>query len=118
MSVDPPTRHDRSAAGSTIGPSHSRVTAMPNAMVQKALTRLRRDDLPKSLYWLTFRAINAVAICKVLRGVFVGRADPKFLQCPAPLVPMLLTEERLREFARDPDNQMSEAFIDHALARG
>ncbi len=55
---------------------------------------------------------------RVLRGVFVADPDPAFLSCPQGYAAGLLTEAELRQFARDPRNELSDAFLDEALSRG
>lgn len=76
----------------------------------------RRHGAAATAYEAAVKALGSVAEFKILRGVFVGRPDPAFLECP--YQPMLLDDAALRRFARDPANELSPEFIDEATARG
>src|SRR6185436_1943653 len=78
--------------------------------------KLRRHGAAAAAYEAVVKGLGGVADFKILRGVFVARPDPAFLDCP--YQPMLLTEAQLREYARDPANEISPEFIDEATARG
>ena len=78
--------------------------------------KLRRHGAAATAYEAVVKGLGGVADFKILRGVFVARPDPAFLDCP--YQPMLLTEAQLREYARDPANEISPEFIDEATARG
>lgn len=80
--------------------------------------RLKRHGAAATLHACGMRAVNAVAPFKTLRGVYLEEPDPAFLQCPPGLTAGFATPEELREFARDPDNELSPQFIEEALARG
>src|SRR5262245_44937613 len=81
-----------------------------------AVVKIRRHGLAATLYEAAVKALGAVADFRILRGVFVGVPDPGFLKCP--YAARLLDEAELREFARDPANEISPQFIDEAVARG
>jgi len=87
-------------------------------IVQKARVRMQRSGLASTLHYLTVKSINSVVLLKILRGVSVERADPGFLKCPEPYAPAFLSERMIREFARDPLNEMPERFVEEALSRG
>jgi hypothetical protein len=55
---------------------------------------------------------------KILRGVWIERVDPGFLTPPAAYTSMFLTEEMLRRFSADPENNIRESFLQEALAKG
>jgi len=78
--------------------------------------KLRRHGAAATAYEMAVKALGAVAEFKILRGVFVERPDPAFIECP--YQPLLLDEAALRRFAGDPANEMSREFIDEATARG
>lgn len=65
---------------------------------------------------LLLKALDRLAGFKILRGVHVAEPDSAFLTCRYAC--MFLSEAQLRSFARDPASEMSERFIDQALARG
>lgn len=81
-----------------------------------AATKIRRHGLAATLYETAVKALGVVADFRILRGVFVDFPDPAFLKCL--YATRLLGEAELREFARDPANEISPQFIDEAAARG
>jgi hypothetical protein len=85
---------------------------------QKALKKLRRYGVRNVLYGVALNAVNRFVPFKVLRGVYVEQPDPGFLDIPAPYAGKFFGASELREFARDPDIEMSEEFLDHALGKG
>lgn len=86
------------------------------AKLETVLRKIRRHGVGATGYEAAIRALGALAEFKIMRGVFVDRPDPDFLDCP--YQPMLLDAAALRRFARDPANELSEEFIDEATARG
>src|ERR1044071_4434516 len=78
--------------------------------------KIRRHGLAATGYETAIKALGALVEFKIMRGVFVDRPDPAFLECP--YQPMLLDAAALRRFARDPANELSQEFIDEATARG
>lgn len=81
-----------------------------------AKRKIRRHGLAATAYEAAVRALGAVADFRILRGVFVERPDPAFLECRYEA--KLLDEAMLRAFARDPASELSQEFLDEALARG
>jgi len=67
---------------------------------------------------LSLKAVNAVVLFKILRGVFIERFDPAFLISPERYTPLFLPAETIRNFARDPENGMPEDFLAEALSKG
>ena len=86
--------------------------------VERAILEARRHGLPRTLYDLTLKAVNTAVVFKILRGVWIERPDPAFLDCPGPYAPMFLPEKMVRDFARDPASGMSERFVEEALSKG
>ena len=80
--------------------------------------RFKRHGVPNTAYWLTMHLLNLVAFISVLRIVCVERPVEAFTQCPAGLRVMVLPDQMVREYARNPAHGMSPAFVDEALARG
>jgi|GEM_PF-603156 len=77
-----------------------------------------RRRVAQELYDLALRGINLITVFKILRAVTIGRADPEFTQCPESYRSSFLTTEMLRKFALNPENGMSERFIEEALSKG
>jgi len=71
-----------------------------------------------TLHDVALRAANRVMLFKILKGVTIDRVDQAFLACPEPYRPMFLEEEALRQFSRDPANEIPLGFLEDALARG
>jgi len=87
-----------------------------SSRLNTAQLKVRRHGVAATAYEAVVKALGSVADFKILRGVFVDRPDPAFLECP--YRPLLLDAAALRRFAGDPANEMSQEFIDEATARG
>ena len=64
------------------------------------------------------RAANRAMLLKVLKGIVIEQVDHSFLEPDPKYAGSFLSEARLREFAREPGTQLSDAFLDEALAKG
>ena len=84
--------------------------------LQTAVQKTRRHGIAATLYAELLKAVGTVTGMKMLRGVFVDRPDPGFLDCPYNA--RILDERELRTYARDPACELSPEFVDEALARG
>jgi hypothetical protein len=78
----------------------------------------RRYGARRTVYRAALRAVNTVALVKILRGVCVENVDPAFLRCPQQMTAMFLTDDMIRRFAADPEIGMSPEFVEEALAKG
>jgi hypothetical protein len=87
-------------------------------VVQKILLKLRRQGLWNILHELSLRVLNSMVAFKILRGVYVDRADPAYLTCQGLHKPMFLSAKALRDFAKDPVAEMSGRFVEDALHSG
>jgi hypothetical protein len=67
---------------------------------------------------LSLRAANRVMLIKLLKCMSIERVNDAFTACPDPYRPLFLSPPMLREFGRDPANEMSAAFLDEALSKG
>ncbi len=67
--------------------------------IGKALLEARRHGLPRTLYDLTLKAVNTAVVLKILRGVWIERPDPAFLECHERYTPLFLPEKMVRDFA-------------------
>jgi hypothetical protein len=79
---------------------------------------LARHGLAALAYWLAVRCLNWAVEFKMLRALVAHCPNPKFLKCPSGYRAMVLTENMVYEFSRDPINEMSQRFVDEALQRG
>ena len=105
------------AAGAGVKASRTWMVAR-RRNVESVFLYARRHGWWHTLHHVLLRTINSVALFKILRGVRVERADPAFSTCPEPYTAQFLPERMLRDFARDPDNQMPEGFLEEALSKG
>jgi hypothetical protein len=87
-------------------------------LVQKLRRRLERHGLWHTLYAISLKSLNSVLVLKILSGVYVERPDASFLSCPENYTAGFLTASELREYASDPQTELSNAFLDEALPRG
>ena len=87
-------------------------------MRKNILLKIKRHGVASTAYFAGIKALNKAIDVRILRGVFVARADPAFLACPKKYEGRLLTEAELRGYARDPASELSDAFLDDALERG
>jgi hypothetical protein len=71
-----------------------------------------------TLHDLALRAANRALVIKILKGMTVERVQAEFLVCPEPYRPMFLDETMLREFGRDPANDIPKGFLEEALSKG
>jgi len=67
--------------------------------------------LAHTLHDLALRAANRALLIEILNGMAVERVDTAYLSCPEPYRPMFLDEKLLREFCRDPGNDMPGSFL-------
>lgn len=86
--------------------------------IEKTLATLRRHGPGRAAHEAASRAINTLVTFKILRGVVVRRPDPKYLDCPARYTAGFLSDDEVRAYGRDPANEMDEAFLREALAKG
>jgi hypothetical protein len=74
--------------------------------------------LAHTVHDLALRAANRAVVIKILKGMTVESVHAEFLACPEPYRPMFLDEKMLREFGRDPANDIPKGFLEEALAKG
>jgi len=86
--------------------------------IDRALATLRRHGRGRALHEVASRTINMLVTFKILRGVVVRRPDPKYLACPANYTAAFLSDDEVRAYARDPGNELDEAFLREALGKG
>jgi hypothetical protein len=88
------------------------------AAARRIRTSIATIGIARTLHDLALRAANRVLVLKFLKGMTVERVHAEFLVCPEPYRPMFLDENLLREFGRDPANDMSKSFLEDALSKG
>ncbi len=81
-------------------------------------SNLKNFGLAKALADVALRAVNRILVLRVLKGIKIERVDATFLEADSMYRGLFLTEEMLREFAADPKNELSGAFLDEALSKG
>ena len=86
--------------------------------LQAAILDARRHGLTRASYSLALKAVNRIALLKILRGVIIERPLPEFLVCPEGYTPTFLTPDRLRSFSLDPDTRLSPGFVEEAVSKG
>lgn len=64
------------------------------------------------------RAANTIAVVKMIKAIRIETADPAFLECDSAYRGMFLDEQTLREFAKNPANELDGDFLDEAIAKG
>jgi hypothetical protein len=89
-----------------------------HAAVDKILLKMRRHGLPSYLHGLGVQALNSIVPFKILRGVFVDRADPAYLECPEPYQASFLSAQALQDYAGDAATEMSPRFVEDAVRSG
>jgi hypothetical protein len=70
------------------------------------------------VYDLAVRSLNQVALCKIFKVLAMNAAQPEFLDLSPEFHSEFLDDSQLREFGRDPRNDLSTEFLDAALAKG
>lgn len=87
-------------------------------IVEKLRSRLQRHGVSNTLHGAGMKAINSAVLFKILRAIALQHANPRFLGCPPGYHARFLTQDALRRLARDPDNGLTQNFVDAALSRG
>jgi hypothetical protein len=93
-------------------------TSARQGRIRKALQEMRHHGGLRTLHDLAIKALNTIVVAKILRGVAVERPDAGFLACPVGYSPMFLTDDAVRAFAKNPEYELSERFVEEALSRG
>jgi hypothetical protein len=86
--------------------------------LEKVRKKLQRHGVVAAAHQLAMKALNRFVLCKILRGVTIERPSAEFLTYPKRYSAGILDEATLRALAQHPENEMSQEFLDHALARG
>ena len=79
---------------------------------------LATHGLSRTLCDVALRATNRIVPIKILKCMAIERVNAAFATCPEPYRPMFLSATLLREFCRDPVNEMPERFLEEALSKG
>ncbi|RMF60142.1 MAG: GNAT family acetyltransferase [Calditrichaeota bacterium] len=71
-------------------------------------------------YNFFYSAINKVTFFKVLVGMTLHPDDvaPQFFEIPPPFNGKILSQEELEMFSQDPENDLSQSFLQYALSKG
>jgi hypothetical protein len=79
---------------------------------------IKSFGVARALADVALRAANRLVLVKVLKGIRIEAVDGAFLDCDAKYRGMFLDEPTLRQFAADPQNELTHSFLDDALAKG
>jgi hypothetical protein len=94
------------------------LSTMKNDVLERVRLKLQRHGAGAAAHQLAMKALNHALLFKILRGVVIERPAAEFLPYPKRYGAGILDEATLRELSRDPGNEMSPEFLDHAFARG
>jgi len=87
-------------------------------MTRSDLSRnLNNFGLTKTCQDLALRALNRAVLFKVLKAIEIRRPDPNFSD-PGNYRALFLDRSMLYRFSADPENELSEEFVEDALAKG
>jgi len=87
-------------------------------MTRSDLNRnLKSFGLIKTCQDLALRALNRAILFKVLKGIEIRRPDPRFMDF-GNYRARFLDQSMLYRYAADPENEMSEEFVEDALSKG
>jgi hypothetical protein len=86
--------------------------------LRAAVASARRYGPWRTVFRAALRAVNTVALVKILRGVYVEDVERGFLRYPERLTATFLTDAMIRRLAADPEIGMSPEFVEEALAKG
>lgn len=92
-------------------------------MSRRSLRELLRSDLEhfgfkRTVYDLTVRTVNRLMLLKIFQGIWIDQVHADFLELEPGFRAEFLAAERLRAFAQDPETELSDEFLDAALAKG
>ena len=85
--------------------------------MRQIVKRLQRHGAASTLFYALIKALELIAEFRILRGVWIERPDPAFLDCPG-YSAGFLPAKRLRAAAANPATELPDRFIDQALLRG
>jgi hypothetical protein len=86
--------------------------------LKNMVLKVRRHGLSNAVHALALQALNSIVGLKILRGVYVDRADPAYLACRDPYKPSFLSAKALQDYAQDPVTEMSPRFVEDAVGSG
>ncbi len=90
--------------------------------LQKTAGRVRKTleqfGVRKTAYDVLLRTINRVAFFKVYRAMVLEEVDQEYLTLEPPMEWRLLDASQLRDFANDPQCDITKAFLDSAIEKG
>lgn len=85
-------------------------------LVTRLATTVRQFGVMRTLYDLALRALNHLVYFRILKAVRIEAPDPQTLERRAPYVHGFLSRALVLAFAVDPQYEMSERFLNEALA--
>lgn len=103
------------AAQCTTGPGIAAAIPVDSRDVSRSI---KSFGSAKTFQDLGLRALNRAVLFKILKGIAVSERDSDFAQCPENYRSRFLDRQMLARFAADPENDLSQNFVDDALAKG
>lgn len=81
-------------------------------------SNIKHFGLPRAFADAGLRAANRAMLLRVLKGIVIEKVDEGFLEADPKYRAVFLDQATLREFARDPRNELSDDFLDQAFDKG
>ncbi|MGP3789020.1 GNAT family N-acetyltransferase [Pseudomonas sp. B392_1p] len=95
---------------------------MSSLLQHSYIARLRRKleqrGFSQASHLLLVKCARKLTLFKILRGMRLCDVDPDYLKCPSRYTAGFLDEAQLRQYARDPQNELDNSFLSEALAKG
>jgi hypothetical protein len=89
-----------------------------NSIQRRLQKNIENFGFKDTMYDLVFRAINRVTMFKILKGIKISFVSPGYLETNPRYCCQFLTKEMLREYAKNPDYEITETFLEEAFAKG
>jgi len=81
-------------------------------------SNLKHHGTFKMVEDIAFRSLNKFVFFRVLKAMKVETINPEFLKCNENFRGLFLPEGMLRNFARNPEYELSDRFLDQAIEKG
>ncbi len=89
-----------------------------NALRKLVLNDMRNFGLVRTVYDITFRAINQIAYFKILKGMKIDLVNPRFIEVDNRYCCCFLTADLLRDYSKQPEYEIAPEFLEQALSKG
>ncbi len=85
---------------------------------RQVVTDLQRYGVIKTAEDMALRMVNRAMFFKVLKCLKIEDVDPEFVKCNENYQGGFLDPDTLREFAKHPEYELSQSFLDRAFEKG